>query len=243
MAFSISKTEDGVKKYPLHKHKFWEIMFYTEGEGVLHTPQYDHEFSKGTVILVPPGILHGSISKNGFKNISIGGNFEHFFAFDSPLTVYDNADHNGMFLAEMIFNSRYGNDAYLESLIHSYLYFLLNQANFSNKIKDAVNRIHTLIRENAQNPNIDMKEILLSGGYAEDYIRMHFSKKYGMPPVKFLTKVRIDHACSLIQIYQNSITLTEIAEKSGYTDYVYFSKQFKSITGKSPREYLKASLN
>ena len=29
----------------------------------------------------------------------------------------------------------------------------------------------------------------------------------------------------------------EIAEKCGYTDYVYFSRRFKQITGISPREY------
>ena len=243
MMFSITKTADGVIKYPLHKHEFWEIMFYIEGDGFLHTPAADYKFTKGTAILVPPEVLHGSVSKSGFKNISIGGNFERFFAFNSPLTVNDNTNCDGRYLANMIFQNRYGSKAYIESLVNAYIYFLLDQTAFSNGIDIAVHNVHTKIKENAQNPDININRILLSSGYAEDYIRMHFSKRYGMPPVKFLTKVRIDCACNLIQIYRHSVSLTEIAEKSGYTDYIYFSKQFKSITGKSPREYLNASQN
>ena len=243
MMLSITKTDDGVIKYPLHKHKFWEIMFYIEGDGFLHTPTSDYKFTKGTAILVPPGIPHGSVSESGFKNISIGGDFERFFVFRSPLTVYDNTNCDGQYLANMIFQNRYGSKAYIESLVNAYIYFLLDQTAFSNEIDDAVHNIHTRIKENAQNPDLNINSILLSSGYAEDYIRMRFSKRYGMPPVKFLTKVRIDYACNLIQKYQNSISLAEIAERSGYTDYAYFSKQFKSITEKSPREYLKASQN
>ena len=32
--------------------------------------------------------------------------------------------------------------------------------------------------------------------------------------------------------------VAEIAEKCGYTDYIYFSRKFKQITGKSPRAYM-----
>ena len=38
-------------------------------------------------------------------------------------------------------------------------------------------------------------------------------------------------------IYQDNLSLSEIAEKCGYLDYVYFSKKFKSVMGLSPREY------
>jgi AraC-like DNA-binding protein len=85
-----------------------------------------------------------------------------------------------------------------------------------------------------------MRSLLTKSGYAEDYIRAKFREITGYTPVEFLTKVRISQACSLIDMYGNSLQLSEIAEKCGYTDYVYFSRRFKALTGISPREYLRS---
>ena len=41
----------------------------------------------------------------------------------------------------------------------------------------------------------------------------------------------------IIDIYKNKISLSEISERCGYLDYIYFSKRFKSVMGMSPREY------
>jgi AraC-like DNA-binding protein len=38
--------------------------------------------------------------------------------------------------------------------------------------------------------------------------------------------------------YGKSVSLTEVAEKCGFTDYVYFSKKFKAVTGIAPRTYI-----
>ena len=42
----------------------------------------------------------------------------------------------------------------------------------------------------------------------------------------------------MMYAYGKTVPLTEIAEKCGYTDYVYFLKKFKSITGVAPRTYM-----
>ncbi|MBQ9760845.1 MAG: AraC family transcriptional regulator, partial [Clostridia bacterium] len=67
--------------------------------------------------------------------------------------------------------------------------------------------------------------------------RSCFKKITGKTPNEFLTEIRIKHACYLIDIYQDNLSLSEIAEKCGYLDYIYFSKRFKLVTGISPREY------
>ncbi|MBQ6894979.1 MAG: helix-turn-helix transcriptional regulator [Clostridia bacterium] len=77
-------------------------------------------------------------------------------------------------------------------------------------------------------------------GYSEDYIRSQFKLFTGKTPVEFLTETRINHACYLIDIYKDSMNLSEISEKCGYTDYVYFSRQFKKVMGISPKNYMKS---
>ena len=37
--------------------------------------------------------------------------------------------------------------------------------------------------------------------------------------------------------YSENITLSQVAEQCGYTDYVYFSRRFRQITGLSPRQW------
>ena len=60
-------------------------------------------------------------------------------------------------------------------------------------------------------------------------------------PIEFLTHMRIRHACYLMDVFKNALSLAEIAEKCGYTDYIYFSRRFKQQMGVSPRAYKGAS--
>lgn len=238
MVLSVSVTEDNVKRYPLHTHSHFEIMYYIEGDGFLHTPERDYPFSPGTSIIVPGGILHGSVSKSGFKNISVGGDFSHLLMFDRPKVVQDNGEKEGEFLAQAILRNRSADSLFLESLTETYIKFLLKNTLFENGVIRAVSEICRVVTENACDCGINITKILNSHGYAEDYIRMCFTKQIGMPPLKYLNKVRIDRAKSLINIYKNEIPLSTIAEKCGFQDYAYFSRKFKENTGLSPQKFL-----
>ena len=70
-----------------------------------------------------------------------------------------------------------------------------------------------------------------------------FKKNIGKTPTEFLTEIRITHACHLIDIYKKHIPLSDIAERCGYTDYVYFSRRFKQITGTCPNKYIEYEKN
>lgn len=73
-------------------------------------------------------------------------------------------------------------------------------------------------------------------GYNKTYISNVFSEVFGMPPGKYLAKLRIDKAIVLI-FERPELSLRQIAELVGYEDSLYFSKVFKNATGLSPREY------
>ncbi len=106
-----------------------------------------------------------------------------------------------------------------------------------NSVNFAVNEIVFKITENAYDSHIILSKILNESKYSEDYIRQQFKKVMGVYPTKFLIKLRIDRARFLIDVYGKTLSLGEISEKCGYTDYVYFSKCFKKIMGVSPSEY------
>ena len=234
----INITPSGVKTYPQHSHSVWEIMFYLEGEGVLRTPKHDYPFTPGTAIIVPPGTLHGSISENGFRNISIGGNFGDVMLFNTPKTVVDTSGDSKI-LAELILKNRHADEKYKSTLLRAYLASLMQNMAFESAADAAVDRICRNLTKNAFDSTLQPTETLRETGYAEDYIRQHFKSRTGSTPIKYLTTIRIERACTLLEIYKQNISLSKISELCGFTDYVYFCKQFKRHLGLSPREYIK----
>ena len=231
---SVSITPKNTIKYPLHQHSEWEIMYYLSGEGYLATKNENIPFKKGSVIIVPPETTHGSVSKNGFVNISVSGAFNHLFLFEKPIMLYDNSALEGEQLAKLIFKNRSSNANYLSSLCLAYIYFLLQNSEYENNSNRIVAETIAKINECFSDCEFDVTDLLIKSGYAEDYIRAIFKKITSLTPVQFLTKQRIDHAKKLFEIYGDNISVAEVSHSCGFKDPAYFSKRFKQIVGVSP---------
>lgn len=238
----ISITKEGTKKYPLHQHPDWEIMYYLSGEGYLATQAGDIPFKPGSIIIVPPKMVHGSVSHNGFINISVGGDFSHLFMFDSIIVQQDNNTLSGERLARLIFDNRAADAEYLSALCGAYALFLLKNAVYEKRINREIGKIIEEITKNFSDPYFDVTDLLNNSGYAEDYIRAEFKKAVTLSPIDFLAKTRIEHAKKLFEIYGSTLLVSQISEACGFDDPIYFSRRFKQFTGVSPTEYKKQIL-
>ena len=67
------------------------------------------------------------------------------------------------------------------------------------------------------------------------YISVTFKKITGTGINKYIRKLRMDYAIKLLST--TDFKMSDICEKSGFTNYVHFSKEFKKHTGFSPSEY------
>ena len=222
-----------------HQHNCYEIIFYRKGHGQFVLKDRKIPISPGKFIIVPPNTVHASKYTEEAETIFTKGDFNHIFSFSSPMVVMDTPDRTGEFFAKLLFDNRFSNSEYLASLSNALAHFLLQNIQTEKDISVALQDVVTRISEHFYDSNIDISEILRKSGYAEDYIRAQFKLFTGKTPVEFLTETRINHACYLIDIYKDTLSLTEIAEKCGYTDYVYFSRRFKQLMGMSPKSYMK----
>lgn len=66
-----------------------------------------------------------------------------------------------------------------------------------------------------------------------------FTKKIGVSPGKYITRVRIEYAKLLLR--DPDTTITYVAEASGFANANYFAKVFRRETGLSPSEYLEST--
>lgn len=235
--YFISITKEGTKQYPLHQHPDWEIMYYLSGEGYLATQKENVPYKPGSIIIVPPGVTHGSVSQDGFVNISVGGDFGNLFLFDRICVQTDNDNRNGERLARLIYDNRYADNDYLSALCGAYAHFLLQNSVWEKKITQAVRDIIEQVSTRFSDPCFDITALLNQSGYAEDYIRAEFKKATALTPIDFLAKIRVNHARKLFEIYGKNLSVAKAAEACGFEDPIYFSRRFKQFIGLSPSEY------
>ena len=224
----------------LHTHDQYEIVCYIGGEGVMHTRQRQYEVAAGNITIMPPGVAHGVVSCDGAERIYVRGDFRQAFSFDEPVLLQDNERGEGAQLARLLYENRFGNGEYVHALCTAYVQFLQMHMEVEDSMGRAVSDVIYQLTSRYADADLNVGQVLRQSGYAEDYIRAHFRRITGRTPVEFLTDVRIRHACFLLEFHGGAMSLAQIAEQCGYTDYVYFSKKFKAVMGLSPRTYRKA---
>tara|TARA_R110002073_G_scaffold7617_3_gene43264 strand:+ start:1966 stop:2835 length:870 start_codon:yes stop_codon:yes gene_type:complete len=74
-----------------------------------------------------------------------------------------------------------------------------------------------------------------------DYFSRVFKHKFGMRPISYIQRKRIERAQLFLLTTTDS--LEQIAENVGMKNMSYFSRTFKKITGKSPAKFRKEQLN
>lgn len=74
-----------------------------------------------------------------------------------------------------------------------------------------------------------------------NYASQIFKQEMGITFISYLTSLRIDHATWLLTHTDQTVFL--IATQVGYSDYFYFAKVFKKVTGSTPTAYRKNMVN
>lgn len=78
-------------------------------------------------------------------------------------------------------------------------------------------------------------------GMSPAYLSRLFSRFGGEGPLKFLTRLRMQHAADLL--LRHSTNVQETAEALGFSDPFHFSRVFKRVYGLSPRVFLESHRN
>ncbi len=103
----------------------------------------------------------------------------------------------------------------------------------------AIPEIIAFIRNNYHR-RITTEEIADSVGLSRSYLSELFQKMIGMPPHEYVTEYRLSAAKTLLT--GTALTVTEIAERTGFRDIFAFSRRFKKKNGISPQEYRRQNM-
>ncbi len=84
---------------------------------------------------------------------------------------------------------------------------------------------------------IGVNDIAQGVALSRSHLYRIFVQELGLTPNEYLTRFRINNARMLLR--SKNISISEAAFSSGFSDPLYFSRVFKSVTGESPSTYLK----
>lgn len=102
-----------------------------------------------------------------------------------------------------------------------------------HSILPAVERMEHRFKE----PDLHISDLCRLVNLSDTQFRRHFVTIFGVTPVKYLLKLRTEHAAELL--HSSTKSIEEISHDSGFNDAKHFSTIFKSIYKTSPLKYRK----
>ncbi len=232
-------------------------IYVTEGDT-------DYEVNAGELLILKNGVHHFGKKKinKGTKwifvhfRISADCNASPFYPDASPLGAYDATAKSILTLPKFLdsVSARFekelktfieytqSDDAYKKWFINQRLFLLLSSLavstqGFSNNLTLS-DRICRYLSDNIGVPfnseNIEKRFYL-----SYKYMAHLFKKEKGVTMQQYHNSVRMDEACRLL--CSTLMSISEIADKLGFSDVLYFSRCFHNYTGKSPSAYRKES--
>ena len=230
-------------------HPIYVLHIVTQGTAVLRIDDKKHSLKRGDIFFAFPAYPYYIDASDDFEYIYISFMGSGATAFLSKCKITPNSPYydNLGFLCTMFENAiRRVTQNNANMLTESVLYYALSyfgndssnfeleeQAGSDGLFQTIVNYIDHHYREN----DMSLSRLASIFSYTEKYLSSLFKKNMELGFVSYLNNLRIQFANELIE--KGELNISEIAEACGYSDYSYFSKVYKKITGKSPSESIK----
>lgn len=109
-------------------------------------------------------------------------------------------------------------------------------AYISPEAREKISTAIQYLRQHLYDPGLRVRDLHTLLGMSDTYFRKLFMQVYGLSPVQYINRERIEQAKSLL-LSGDFGTIEQVAQAAGFSDVYYFSKVFKSQTGQPPTEW------
>ena len=229
-----------------------QLIYISRGGGIFESEFMEpKEISEGTCLFLHAGVWHRykPNTDSGWDEYWIGFNGTYandlmqndFFNVKYPF-IYAGLSHEllNLFhkLIETIQTAQSGYQQISAGIMLQILECLYSRSLYSGTTKSPTGRLiekaKFLLQESLEK-QIDLEQMArdLPMGYSS--FRKEFKRITGEPPNQFLLTLRLNKARYLLE--NSTLTISEIAENTGFESVYYFSKLFKNKMGKSPKFY------
>lgn len=249
--------------FPMHSHdNCVEIIFIIQGKAIHIINNNHNPISRGDVFFISPGELHGFSECSDLELYNISCSIEILRIFEIDVTFWYNLkqhlnhkctrhswqlnaleQYNARKLLENIYDEYQKKDVLSRKLkIHSFFILLLaiiaqageHQEHFAIDTSHWEQHVEIFLRKHFQE-KISVKKLAKMFHHSESQLFRKFRNHYGFSPMEYLQNIRLEHASYLLN--ETSLSISEIAYQSGFSDCCYFSNCFRKKYGVSPKKY------
>lgn len=252
---------NSIKLRSLHMHHDMELLFVLDGKGTIIIKSKKYHVTKGDSILINAYDSHEIISSKDSLTLIIiqfSKNIlnDYYYVLKNsifldalPRDILNKEDYQ-LFTNDILELS----NAYIKAdklfelkciqLLSNILYLLLknlktielSQEEYSKQRKQnkRIDRINTYIDEHYQE-QIRLSDIAEIEDISITHLSHFITDNFGMTFQEYLKDKRLE--CALRMISDSSLTLSDIASSSGFSELKYMTQAFKETFGLTPKEY------
>jgi AraC-like DNA-binding protein len=234
-----------------HKHDVPEIGYVFSGDCELVIANSRCHCPTNTFIYLPPCHNHFEIPKGHNRNIIAyvrirPGKYMETLLPEHALHLFCHPDNIlRALIREIIQNSVIGNPLAQDRIELALKQLCLELHRLRSNQEDSLTisqiRVHSLttrakneLDDHVSDINYNVEELARSVCISRRYLEQLFKKTEQCTPSEYLTALRISRAIEILK--DKSLSVQMVAERCGFASIHYFSRRFKQITGKSPKE-------
>lgn len=229
----------------LKSESVYKMYYVCTGQGYIHTLGKITPLTQGDVFFTFPATSFAIESKENFTYMYIsfvglrGNMIMESLNIRSNNFLFHNADELQDFWEKGILESSKVMELISESVLLYTFSFLGNRLlpdNNEPKQQHNVNLIKKYIDDHFTDHDFSLDNMSRELSYNKKYISYVFKKHFGIGIIEYLNTVRIQNACAMIE--QGFTSVTDIADRCGYSDAQYFSKIFKAKMSIVPTQHI-----
>jgi len=217
---------------PIHLHDFYEIRILL----IPGKKQIDH------IDIILPNVSHQSMTNEENLRAHVLGigndfTFARNFASDSP--VYFTSPYSTsllIFLRNIVTTDCTTSKMEEGRLLLSLLFFSAVPGDQNGTSESRVKSMATYFQNFYYRHDLTVEKTSRHFGFSPKYVQQLFCAAFGMPPKKYLEKIRMTNAVLLLRKHRYYIG--EIASLCGYNNPHYFTNVFHRYYGCSPHDFL-----
>ena len=224
-------------------HPIYVIHIVTQGSAVLKIENDEYTLQRGTIFFAFPAFPYYLEPSEDFEYIYISfmGDSATSFLSRHNITPKNCVFPDYSFLCSMFENAiRRITPSNANLLTESVLFYTLSylcedkDSNTDKSTSSIFEAIVNYVDNHFRECDISLGRLADVFSYTEKYLSSLFKKNMQIGFITYLNNLRTQYASQLIS--KGEMSISEISEACGYSDYSYFCKVFKKNTGKTPTE-------
>lgn len=253
---STKKPEDNInilnfvyEQKAVFKNQFeifatYSIALVTEGVGVLHTSLGNHDLKKGSLFFTFSAKPYFIENIENLKYIYISFIGQRIVALQERLHItYNSPVFDGfdflidLWMETLVRSKETNTDLFCEGLLLYSLAFICNkdEETVAPQKKNGILLVKEYVDSNYTDKTLTLTTVSEKFSYNHKYLSHAFRNLVRAKFSQYLRDRRLSHAEALLK---NGVSnINDVAELSGFSDPIYFSKLFKQRYGVSPKKY------